>query len=910
MAEINPIAVYEPLPWQVEPLLCTDSVMLLTGSAGGGKALALDTEIPTVKGCRTMGELKVGDFVLDSRGEPTQVIAATEVMLNRSCLKIVFSTEDEVVCDVEHLWRVSHGEKESSLVLSSQALAVKNVAKLFHIQHHTGSKINFEKIVSTESVPVRCIQVAAKDGCYQITRSFIPTHNSKVAAEKVHLFLQKYPNSMGLVVRKQRNSMTNSTVLFLEVSVIGDDPNVRHFPSKNRFEYMNGSILAYGGMDGEEQKQQIRSIGQEGSLHIVWMEEANSFNEDDFNEILARMRGRGTPWRQIILSTNPDSPTHWIYNRLISGQEATVFYSHAEQNKHNADDYVATLKKLTGVARLRLTEGRWVQASGVIYDTFSLDVHRIKPFPIPKDWSRILAIDFGYVHPFVCLFGAVDPDGRIYIYKEIHHTKRTVSTHLKTILAEIEKDGVDIDVVVCDHDAEDRMTLNEGGLPNIPADKDVARGLQVVMDRLVIQGDGKPRVMIFENSLVEVDPELVEKKKPLCLVDEFPGYVWAVTQGTQNPKEAPLKVNDDSCLVAGTLITTESGQVPIEGVTVGMKVLTRTGYKTVIGCGLTNASASTYTVVLSNGKTLRGTGNHPVCANGDFVRLDSLRYYDILTTADQNSHCAGVLVCQNERTSLLSRLSTKGLYFVGIQNRPVGLLPTILRQIVFRDIRRWVVCIKRFGETTLVKFRKGVTSITKMETPVITIQVILNWLQLKSMVKEPKLCLVQNGWNAYATKQNMLDRLQKRGMDQKKGWSGTGKMAKTLGKTYQSVKRFVSVVKSRIQQEQVTNEIVFVQTNVKPKRATCPVLTTKHEFVSTVEKSLSLISIQKLNPVPLSVVSVIADHKKQPVYNLTVSGESPEYYANGILVHNCDTLRYMCVFVDSAELSGMSYAPI
>lgn len=28
-----------------------------------------------------------------------------------------------------------------------------------------------------------------------------------------------------------------------------------------------------------------------------------------------------------------------------------------------------------------------------------------------------------------------------------------------------------------------------------------------------------------------------------------------------------------------------------------------------------------------------------------------------------------------------------------------------------------------------------------------------------------------------------------------------------------------------------------------------------------------------------------------PVYNLTVAG-TPEYFANGVLVHNCDALRY------------------
>lgn len=40
---------------------------------------------------------------------------------------------------------------------------------------------------------------------------------------------------------------------------------------------------------------------------------------------------------------------------------------------------------------------------------------------------------------------------------------------------------------------------------------------------------------------------------------------------------------------------------------------------------------------------------------------------------------------------------------------------------------------------------------------------------------------------------------------------------------------------------------------------------------------------------------------RAPVYNLTVSGQH-EYFANGVLVSNCDTLRYLCA-------TGMRYVP-
>lgn len=87
------------------------------------------------------------------------------------------------------------------------------------------------------------------------------------------------------MLRKNRTAMTNSTVLFMDCTVIGNDADVTHLSSKHRFEYRNGSILAYGGMADDEQREQIRSIGAAGGLDIAWMEEANAFSEDDYNKL-------------------------------------------------------------------------------------------------------------------------------------------------------------------------------------------------------------------------------------------------------------------------------------------------------------------------------------------------------------------------------------------------------------------------------------------------------------------------------------------------------------------------------------------------------------------------------------------------------------------------------------------------
>jgi deoxycytidine triphosphate deaminase len=69
-----------------------------------GKALAVDTPIPTPLGWREMGELVVGDYVFDEAGHPTQVVAATPPMLSRPCREVLFSDGAHVVADAEHQW--------------------------------------------------------------------------------------------------------------------------------------------------------------------------------------------------------------------------------------------------------------------------------------------------------------------------------------------------------------------------------------------------------------------------------------------------------------------------------------------------------------------------------------------------------------------------------------------------------------------------------------------------------------------------------------------------------------------------------------------------------------------------------------------------------------------------------------
>ena len=79
-------------------------MIVIAARPGMGKALKLDTPLPTPTGWTTMGEVAVGDYLIGADGQPTRVVAATEVMYGRPCFEVEFSDGTVIVADAEHQW--------------------------------------------------------------------------------------------------------------------------------------------------------------------------------------------------------------------------------------------------------------------------------------------------------------------------------------------------------------------------------------------------------------------------------------------------------------------------------------------------------------------------------------------------------------------------------------------------------------------------------------------------------------------------------------------------------------------------------------------------------------------------------------------------------------------------------------
>jgi phage terminase large subunit len=393
------------------------------------------------------------------------------------------------------------------------------------------------------------------------------TGKSRACLEKLHLLALMNPGMRGLICRKTATSLSSTALVtwrrfVVHESLLAGDVEFYGGSAQEppQYRYKNGSIIVIGGLD------KITRI-MSAEYDIVYVQEATELTENDWESLTSRLRNWVISFQQMMADCNPSYPTHWLKQRCDQGK-CRLLNSRHEDNPmlfrsdgtitERGADYINKLDRLSGVRHQRLRLGRWVAAEGVIFEEFGSQhfLSELPPFTgeptdpngIPLSWDRFWSVDFGYVNPFVLQCWTEDPDGRLIMYREIYQTKTLVEDHAKHILKIVAPEGKWLEpqpsVIVCDHDAEGRATLeNHLGMSTSPAHKSVLEGIEAVQARMRDAGDGHPRVFFMRNAVVEIDPELVDGGRPTCTVEEIPGYVWA----DKKTKEEPIKADDHGC---------------------------------------------------------------------------------------------------------------------------------------------------------------------------------------------------------------------------------------------------------------------------------------------------------------------------------------------------------------------------
>lgn len=224
--------------------------------------------------------------------------------------------------------------------------------------------IRFRFIVACEpceSVPVKCIQVAAGDGMFLAGRTFVPTHNSSALLMAALQFVE-VPNYSALLLRKSFSDLNQPGALIpRSMSWLGGT-DARWSGAEHAWHFPSGAILKFGYLDAALDIYQFASA----EFQFIGYDELTQFQEFAYRFLFSRLRrpkDMNVPLR-CRSASNPGGVGHeWVKRRFITEgrREGRIFVpATLSDNPHiDRESYVKMMDNLDPVTRRQLLEGDW-----------------------------------------------------------------------------------------------------------------------------------------------------------------------------------------------------------------------------------------------------------------------------------------------------------------------------------------------------------------------------------------------------------------------------------------------------------------------------------------------------------------------------------------------------------------------
>lgn len=192
-----------------------------------------------------------------------------------------------------------------------------------------------------------------------------------------------------------------------------------------------GSRVVMGGF--KDEKDIDKYIGIE--YDFIAIEEINQLSENKVKMLLGSMRTTKEDWRpRLYASFNPGGVGHTNVKKLFvipykthHEQDSAFIPATWRDNPGLNEDYINYLYSLTGQLGQAWREGDFDIMAGTFFPEWDEKVHVVKPFDIPRDWRRIGMMDYGHTAPTALYWGAIAPDGTLYIYRELYCVGLTFS---------------------------------------------------------------------------------------------------------------------------------------------------------------------------------------------------------------------------------------------------------------------------------------------------------------------------------------------------------------------------------------------------------------------------------------------------------------------------------------------------
>jgi len=318
----------------------------------------------------------------------------------------------------------------------------------------------------------------------------------------------------------------------------------------------------------------------------VYLNQPELSSEDDWQFLGTRCNGRRgkAPYPQLFGDPNPEHEQHWIKKggyELIDGEKVgegdrwRMIKSTYKDNpviwdqklncftKEGEDQVGILLQSLNPVMKRRLIDAEWCSYEGSVFgevwnrSKHVIDANQLAEYEIDETWDRYWTMDFGFDHPFVWALWCKHPHKELYIRtKLIYMSDRTFQEHAETIkLATVGEPRPKF--AIADREPQAIAVLTrELGINIISAKKGPGSrvtGANIIYDML--QND---QLLFYADALVEADPRLLQKKKPIGFENEVGNIRWKnpiIADGKNTAKEEIIDADDHEMDSLNYLVT-------------------------------------------------------------------------------------------------------------------------------------------------------------------------------------------------------------------------------------------------------------------------------------------------------------------------------------------------------------------
>lgn len=294
--------------------------------------------------------------------------------------------------------------------------------------------------------------------------------------------------------------------------------------------FPNGSEIIFMGLDEETKLLSLNNIS------CFWIEEAFEVPKSIVEQINLRMRGNVAN-QQIILSFNPISSHHWLFDFCEVNPPASFVYSHStyKDNPFLPKEYVEALDEMEirNPQKYRIYgRGEWgVDADGLVFQNW-----RVEDFNHAETTGQLMCgLDFGFVNDITAFVASLldEENKRIYIFKEWGATGKTNAD----ITKQIEKLGFNKSVIIADSaEPKSIAEIKQSGIQKIkPATKgqdSIIHGIQKLQNyEIIIHPSCEGIITEMSNYIWQKDKYTdVYINKP---IDDFNHYIDALRYSLQ-----------------------------------------------------------------------------------------------------------------------------------------------------------------------------------------------------------------------------------------------------------------------------------------------------------------------------------------------------------------------------------------